>query len=107
MSTVVPCSGLWEVDSGNTLAAAGAITISGVGDDEKLNLVANITASGDIVISAGDYLNNGHGDYTKAVTASNVYVITGIDGSRYRQNDGSYIVTPGVGCSGVLYAFTE
>lgn len=102
MSNIQTSSGSWVSLTGNSVAASGTLSISGIYSDEKAAIVWLAAGDGTLSVTAGGYDNAEAKSI--AVTNGNYYGITGLDGSASRQSDGTYDVY----CtnSGTVYALT-
>lgn len=110
----------WNVDSltrgamtaltPNTTASGTIYSISGIADDDRFGIaaVASGSAGSSFVVYSGDYQNAGVGNYTKTATftagLSNVYLVEGLEGARFRRSDGTVDIA--FACpTGVVYSW--
>lgn len=79
--------------SASTTASGVAVTISGLLDSNKFGIVYQNTdgLAGALAIGPGEYLNTA--TYTKTTASGLTYIFTDLDGTKYRNDDGTVTLT--------------
>jgi len=85
--------------------ASDVIHLSGILDDYALNVLIEPELSGNITVNASDLYPNKK-DMTFSVAVGTKYVLSGLDGSRCRQSDGTIDITSDFG-SGNCYCWYQ
>lgn len=95
----VPTSG-----TATAVTSGTVVSISGVLRDKDFGLLYDCAGAGALTIYSGEYQNAGQGNYSLTVADASIYVMDGLDGSRYRKEDGTVDVMSTA--SGNLYSWT-
>jgi hypothetical protein len=78
------------------------VHLSGVANDSQVNILVQPAKAGALVIEGSDVYPNAK-DMTMSVSLGSIYTLTNLDGTRFRQSDGTIDITPNA--SGNIYAW--
>lgn len=88
--------------SGTSMTSGTIVSLSGVKDDYAVNILIDADADGPVTLNASDEYPNAE-NLTVTCAEGSMYALYNLDGTKYRQSDGTMDVDPDI--SGTVYSW--